>query len=61
MTTTQLKKIMKSKGITNQQLVDVLGLSSRSTITHWFTRGNIPKYWQKHLEEKYNVTAKKRN
>jgi transcriptional regulator with XRE-family HTH domain len=59
MTITQLKKIMKQRKLTYQNVIDELGLSNRSTVSQWFARGAIPKHWQKHLKEKY--ATQKRN
>ncbi len=53
MTTNQLKKIMKEKKLTYQQVAEELGMSTKSAIAHWFKNKKIPSYWHKSLKEKY--------
>jgi transcriptional regulator with XRE-family HTH domain len=52
MTINQLKKIMKQKKLTYQDLADELGIKSKSAIAHWMKNKAIPSYWHKSLKER---------
>ena len=61
MATDDLDKFLNKHKVSRAELARRLGLSTKSAVTHWFTRESIPRHQQLNLKRVLDDIIKKRN